>query len=349
MQSRRRIYERRVWKVLFKCVVVVIFSIAVYKAVGLALNRLGLFRKSNFDGTAFMLEAPVSEENHSLEGSNDRYNKELHQLLVTSHNEFDISEQTHLSSTQLQCRFDTCFDFSSSCKTGFRIFSSPPRASDIKDRIRSPVYLKILNSIRQSVYHTTDPSNACVFVLTTDTIDRDKLSADFIQKIEQKINHGDLWRSGKNFIVFNLFSGTWPDYAENLGFDFGYAMVAKASFSEEKLRRRFDVSFPLFQKDHPQISRADSYENQLFPLERKYRVAFKGKRYLFGIGSEVRDAIHLLHNDKDVIMLTSCKHGKNWQKFQDSKCHNDTLNFERYVKGKRFRLMVYWGKMGKFG
>ena len=35
------------------------------------------------------------------------------------------------------------------------------------------------------------------------------------------------WRGGQNHLVFNLYSGTWPDYAEDLSFDIGKAILAK--------------------------------------------------------------------------------------------------------------------------
>ena len=40
-----------------------------------------------------------------------------------------------------------------------------------------------------------------------------------------------------------------------------------------------------------------------FPVENKYFVAFKGKRYLHGIGSDTRNSLHHLHNNKDVVMV----------------------------------------------
>ena len=54
------------------------------------------------------------------------------------------------------------------------------------------------------------------------------------------------WNKGRNHIVFNLFSGTWPEYLEELGFDLGYAILAKASISKQKYRPGFDISLPLW-------------------------------------------------------------------------------------------------------
>ena len=41
-----------------------------------------------------------------------------------------------------------------------------------------------------------------------------------------------------------------------------------------------------------------------FPVQNKYFVAFKGKRYLHGIGSDTRNSLHHLHNNRDVVMVS---------------------------------------------
>ena len=93
-----------------------------------------------------------------------------------------------------------------------------------------------------------------------------------------------------------------------------------------------------------------------FPVENKYFVAFKGKRYLHGIGSDTRNSLHHLHNNRDVVMVsqsrslvsriktitskkkvylllpfqvTTCKHGKNWRELADERCEEDNAEYDR--------------------
>ena len=40
---------------------------------------------------------------------------------------------------------------------------------------------------------------------------------------------------------------------------------------------------------------------------------------MHGIGSEVRNSLYHLHNGKDVALVTTCKHGKNWKEMQDDR------------------------------
>ena len=47
------------------------------------------------------------------------------------------------------------------------------------------------------------------------------------------------WRGGQNHLVFNLYSGTWPDYAEDLSFDIGKAILAKVGWLCFRYDRHF--------------------------------------------------------------------------------------------------------------
>uniref|UniRef100_A0A096M662 Exostosin glycosyltransferase 1 n=1 Tax=Poecilia formosa TaxID=48698 RepID=A0A096M662_POEFO len=146
--------------------------------------------------------------------------------------------------TGKRCRMESCFDFSLCERNGFKVYVYPQQ----KGEKISESYQNILTSIEGSRFYTPDPAQACLFVLSLDTLDRDQLSP-----------HLPLWNEGKNHIIFNLYSGTWPDYTEDLGFDIGFAMLAKASISTENFRPQFDVSIPLFSKEHPRTGGERGY------------------------------------------------------------------------------------------
>uniref|UniRef100_A0A671VRT2 Exostosin-1c n=1 Tax=Sparus aurata TaxID=8175 RepID=A0A671VRT2_SPAAU len=216
-----------------------------------------------------------------------------------------------------RCRMETCFDFTR-CRRrgreGFRVYIYP---SEKNDRV-SESYRKILTSIGESRYYTSDPREACLFVLGIDTLDRDQLSGQFVPNVDERIRGYPLWNDGRNHLIFNLYSGTWPNYTEDLGFNIGQAILAKASLNTEHFRPGFDVSIPLFSKDHPQKGGERGWlVRNTIPPRRKYLLMFKGKRYLTGIGSDTRNALHHIHNGKDIVSLTTCRHGKDWEKHKD--------------------------------
>ncbi|NXI90564.1 EXT1C protein, partial [Psophia crepitans] len=226
-----------------------------------------------------------------------------------------------------RCRMETCFDFSRCEKHGFRVFTYPRE----RDQPLSESYSKILTSIERSRYYTPNPEEACLFILSIDTLDRDHLSGQYVRNVDEKIRGFPLWNGGRNHLIFNLYSGTWPSYTEDLGFDIGQAILAKASFYTESFRPGFDISIPLFSKDHPQRGgeRGWLYQDSI-PPKKKYLLVFKGKRYLTGIGSGTRNALHHIHNGKDIISLTTCKHGKDWEKHKDTRCDKDNVNYEKF-------------------
>lgn len=78
-----------------------------------------------------------------------------------------------------------------------------------------------------------------------------------------------------------------------------------------------------------------------FPTTDSYLLVFKGKRYVHGIGSDTRNSLYHLHNNRDIIMLTTCKHGKTWKEKQDDRCQLDNDEYDRYdscVKAVKFLL-----------
>ncbi|XP_009879329.1 PREDICTED: exostosin-1 [Charadrius vociferus] len=215
-------------------------------------------------------------------------------------------------------------------------------------------YQNVLAAIEGSRFYTSDPGQACLFVLSLDTLDRDQLSPQYVHNLRSKVQSLHLWNNGRNHLIFNLYSGTWPDYTEDVGFDIGQAMLAKASISTENFRPNFDVSIPLFSKDHPRTGGEKGFLrfNTIPPL-RKYMLVFKGKRYLTGIGSDTRKALYHVHNGEDVVLLTTCKHGKDWQKHKDSRCDRDNAEYEKYdyremLHNATFCLVPRGRRLGSF-
>ncbi|XP_055598261.1 exostosin-1-like isoform X2 [Uranotaenia lowii] len=181
------------------------------------------------------------------------------------------------------CRMESCFDFSRCSDQNFLVYVYPPEPLNSLGAPPpiSPNYQKIITAIQESRYYTTDPEKACLFVLGIDTLDRDSLSEDYVRNVPSRLQRLPHWNNGRNHIIFNLYSGTWPDYNENgLGFDPGQAILAKASMSVQLLRPNFDVSIPLFHKQFPLRGGNTGFvASNNFPANKKYLLAFKGKSH----------------------------------------------------------------------
>lgn len=224
------------------------------------------------------------------------------------------------------CTMGRCFD-TSKCSSDFRIYVYP----DSDELPVSGLYRKFLRILRNSQYYTSDPDKACVLIPSWDTLDRDQLSDEYTQNLPSPLTLPH-WNHGRNHLFFNLYSGSWPTYEESLDFPTGQAMVAKASFNMKYFRSGFDISLPLLHNSHPERGTFPSVmttKGNTLPVRRKYHLAFKGKRYLYGLGIEPRRSLFHLHNNRDVVMVTTCRHNKNWEKFQDSRCNHDNALYNR--------------------
>lgn len=220
---------------------------------------------------------------------------------------------------------DNCFDFSR-CKHGYKVYIYPIA----EGRNPSEAYLQIINVIQLSIFYTTDVNKACIFITSLDTLDRDRLSKDYVHNLQAQLTSLTHWNGGRNHVIFNLYSGTWPDYSEHFGMDIGYAMLAKASISTHRFRAGYDISLPLFHKTLPiRGGEGSRLLNINVPSNRKYLLSFKGKRYLTGVGSVSRNSLYHIHNGEDIILLTTCKHGNDWVKYADDRCAKDNELYDR--------------------
>lgn len=225
-----------------------------------------------------------------------------------------------------KCSMSTCFNFKKCTEDNFKIYVYKNPAV-----ILSNIFAQIISILLNSNYYTPNPEEACLFVASLDTLDRDKLSKNFVKNLNSLIRDLPFWNNGTNHLIFNLYSGSWPNYVDNLEFEPGNAVLVKASFSVRYYRKDFDISFPLFHAELPYNSSL-IYHHYGYLQQRtnkKYLLSFKGKRYLHGIGSETRDSLYHLNNKRDIILLTTCKHGYNWQELKDSRCDIDNYLYEK--------------------
>ncbi|KAH7638661.1 exostosin-1a-like protein [Dermatophagoides farinae] len=249
-----------------------------------------------------------------------------------------------------------CFDFNR-CPHGddIRIYIYPHDSEHT-----SVLFRKIVTFIKQSKYYESDPNKACLFISNMDTLDRDRRSYNFHKySIESSIDKL-LLHEGRNHLMFNLYSGSWPDYVE---LDFSgieypkYAILIKASMSYENYRPGFDVSFPLFMENHPdrgpqqQQQQQQQFQNHL--KSTKYLMVFKGKRYTYGIGGETRNSLYHLHNGNDIHIYTTCKHGKKWKEFVDERCDQDNAEYDKHdyqimMKNSTFCLVPRGRRLGSY-
>lgn len=104
----------------------------------------------------------------------------------------DIENQNKYSTIR---NFQACFDKTNCNQYGFKVYVYP-QSTDSRSALRyfdqriwpmSSIYAKILASIKQSEFYTANFSQACLFVLSFDTLDRDPLSANYVKNLDRAI------------------------------------------------------------------------------------------------------------------------------------------------------------------
>ena len=230
---------------------------------------------------------------------------------------------------QRKCSFANCFNLSKCNYRTFKFYVYPESG----DLAITNSFRSILRVLRLSKYFTSVPDEACLFIPAVDTLNRDKLSGSFVSKetIMKALRDLPYWNMGENHLLYNLYSGTFPDYEEFVDFDSDKAMLAKASLSTQSYRKGFDISLPLIREDHPEVEMSSRFVEHSELVKKKYLMTFKGKRYVYGIGSETRNQLYHLHNNKDMIIVTTCRHGKSWEKLQDWRCSEDEREYQKYL------------------
>lgn len=260
-----------------------------------------------------------------------------------------------------KCKMSNCFDFSR-CRTNdsLRVHIVPEPSQENNEfnltGESNIIHKNILKIVRNSKYYEPNPDNACVFILEYDTIDRDPLSQSFRPIMPNLMDAK--YQYGMNHLIFNLYSGTWPDYRENdySGLNIGAAILARASNSITHHRPNYDISIPLFSYLHQATENLNQTQPNLtldYNKNRTYFLTFKGKRYVIGSGSETRNSLFHLNNQNDVIMLTTCRHGKKWRESKDYRCSEDESIYNQYdfidlMKESTFCLTPRGRRLGSF-
>ncbi|KAH8031666.1 hypothetical protein HPB51_019795 [Rhipicephalus microplus] len=104
-------------------------------------------------------------------------------------------------------------------------------------------FMELLEAIQQSRFYTSDPSKACLFISSLDTLNQEGLNLNAISQI---LNSLPYWDNGTNHLLFNMLPGMLPSYATSLEVNTGQAMVAGGGFDSWTFRRSHDISIPVF-------------------------------------------------------------------------------------------------------
>ena len=153
------------------------------KRYGFTLISVILLTICYFWGTKFREKRQTNKRRQLRSRSYIQEYLETEDLITTSHQNIDhYGGGSSLPLNTSLCSMERCFDFSRCSGRPFKVFVYP----EDDNVLPSSSYNKIISAIRDSRFYTSDPAQACAFVLSLDTLDRDPLSGDYVRNIQSR-------------------------------------------------------------------------------------------------------------------------------------------------------------------
>ncbi|KAL1506409.1 hypothetical protein ABEB36_005779 [Hypothenemus hampei] len=195
----------------------------------------------------------------------------------------------------------------------------------------SKEYYDLINAIVNSKYYTANPEEACLFIPFIDTLNEDQLNVNLTWRA---LNQLPMWSNGENHLIFNMISGKSPILSTQLG----KALVAGADFDTYTIRKKYDISIPVFS---PVAKFAYINNTSHF---RNIKVVSSQINIDLYFMDELRN-LNKKFNDQ-ILLLDQCNE-KGYQK----RCEVNTENQFRYpqiLKKSTFCLVFRGQRMGQF-
>ncbi|XP_012279069.1 exostosin-2 [Orussus abietinus] len=152
--------------------------------------------------------------------------------------------------TNLSCTHFNCFNVYHCGSRGNKLLVYVYPLKTYVDETGKPItgqmskeFYLILEAVVNSEFYTPNPHEACVFVPSIDTLNRNRLREEDISRALKKL---EFWNKGKNHLLFNMIPGFAPNYNSFLNVPIGEAMLAGAGLSSMVYRTGFDISLPVY-------------------------------------------------------------------------------------------------------
>ena len=161
----------------------------------------------------------------------------------------------------------------------------------------SPSPLNYFQALKDSPYVTSDPDEACVFLVFVD----DNININTSEPFD--VNWLPHWNGGRNHVLVSFSDDANRLVSHDV---IGNAsLMATTGLFETTYRSEFDIGIPVPGKVQMPVLQV------VMPFERKYFATFKGVRVVEREIGNVRsmEEFRALHNaDDGVVVVTSCNH-----------------------------------------
>lgn len=191
-------------------------------------------------------------------------------------------------------------------------------------------FYRILKTVSESKYYTPNPTEACLFLVSIDTLNQNRFR---VKETSQALASLPYWNNGENHIIFNMIPGTAPEYNTIVDLALGNAIVAGAGFDSWTYRVGFDVSLPVFSTvattikpgDHPRKWLVISSQLNIHP-------------------EYYAELLQLSSTSNDILLLEPCKDQTN----SSVRCHGKrTFHYPHILQRGVFCLVLRGARLGQ--
>lgn len=176
------------------------------------------------------------------------------------------SEYSFIKPKNPFCTYWNCFNIYHCGHTGhdrISVYVYPPKKYIDSDGTPaaelSKEFLTLLWTVINSKYYTANPEEACIFIPSIDTLNQGRIKANITSRA---LNSLPYWRNGENHLIFNMISGSSPDFSTAIDLDIGNALIAGADFDTSSFRVKFDISLPVFSPVAKRAEVSDTLEKK---------------------------------------------------------------------------------------
>jgi glucuronyl/N-acetylglucosaminyl transferase EXT2 len=178
----------------------------------------------------------------------------------------------------------------------------------ISSRI-SEEFWELLKAITDSPYYTSNPSNACLFIPNIDFLNQNNVRLEESQQILASLSHWN--QKGTNHLIFNMISGSFPDYNTRLDVNVGNAIIAGAGFDSWTYRPTFDVPIPFFSIFSDKYRNEKFDENSVLAKERKWFIVCAQIDSVSPLAEQILIQLESQHSDNIIVLGNQCSSNSN--------------------------------------
>ncbi|CAH1390204.1 unnamed protein product [Nezara viridula] len=194
----------------------------------------------------------------------------------------------------------------------------------------SKEFYQLLKTITESKYYTPNPLEACLFVVSIDTLNQNRFRAKETSQALASLPH---WNNGENHIIFNMIPGSAPEYNTVVDLALGNAIVAGAGFDSWSYRVGFDISLPVFSPIASTLKDA-SYTRKWLVISSQLNIH----------PEYYSELLQLSSNTNELLVLEPCHDMRN----ASMRCHGTrTYHYPHILQRGVFCLVLRGARLGQ--